>query len=519
MFDFFFVLFKYLDRINSIHKQRTQQLNQRKNGGLKQYLDEQISIQSEHQFNNISTHFYLQSAFQTSQSAQYLSNIISQLNNYTSVELAQQEDQVNANEKLRYYTKIVGTKHCGEMDINEDGSLNIFCLSQFTLIQYNLNLSSRNTTFRSEFNFQDQIQNNCKFKQQRWNNNKYIIAFYQCPTWKVLILKINEIKTLADSSMKVRILKNMENDSYHQVYVTNDESNINQKVFQKEYRIHKVLIQPKCQIIIVVNSSNYINSNLTDSKMNIEIALNSLYLNHNIYFYSDFLFLQNQTELIVFLSAHITQKYRIRNTPQHFFQSDTLFCQFDQSKNALQFYRYQQFIQVFQKFLIIKINNKKNQKFENKFQTNIQSTIYKLEPQLLIKNNQFKLSNSDGNINVSIRTNNKFVDFCLFAPILLHIKGKIEMRSIRLPHYISFQNETQFYIYACNQKKILISINRVEFDVLESDSDYYIVQKTNKNNNFLKVTSLIDIHIYYVQSHLMKLLSELSKLLKEYLST
>ncbi|CAD8210701.1 unnamed protein product [Paramecium octaurelia] len=461
----------------------------------------------------------------------------------TSVDLVYQEDSVNVNEKLRFYTKIVGTELCGDMDINEDGSLNIFCLSRFTLKQYNLNLSNRNTTLIQEFDFQDQIQNRCKFKYKKWNNNKYIIAFYQCSNWKVLIFQYYEIITLAVSSMKENgtqkyrysyiddvafcaknqlnfILYLIENDSYLQVHVKKDLIVINYQAIQKVKGIHKALIQTKCQIITLFNSSDDMNQNVTDSTINGDIAINQKYLNHKIYFHSDFLFLQNQTELIVLLNANINQTYLIRNTQLHFFESANLFCQFDQSKNALQFYRYQQFSSFIKPkkrylfliqaqfllsynsqvtcFRIVDKNDIQEEKskldqfitLENKCQSYFQQTIQKLEPWIQCKNSQFALSNSDGSINVSIKTNDKLLDICLSVPDLLNIKGKIEMRSIRLPNYISFQNETQFYIYNCKQKKILVSINKLEFDVLESDSDYYVVQKRNKNNNLLKIISL-----------------------------
>ncbi|CAD8182795.1 unnamed protein product [Paramecium octaurelia] len=455
----------------------------------------------------------------------------------TSFDLVQNEDQITTNEKFRFGTKIASTENCDEMDINEDGGLNLFCLSQSTLKQYSLNLSSRNTTLILEIDFQDQLLDNCKLKYYQWKQNVYIVVFYHCSSWKVLLFNKSEMKTLLEASKKDKIIQIqtlsfindvtfcksiekmlfiylIENNFYLEIKVNGE---LKYLLFQHTKRIHKLLLQTKCSITVLVDSLEDINQNISHSTIIRQINLNLTNPNHNIYFNSDILYLQQESELTVFLNLYINQTYQIGKTQLHFFQFDNIFCQFDQSKNGLQFYRYYKFSslikpkkkylflvfswKLFQKnavqncFRLLKNNATKEEKLVKLItlhkicQSNFQSIIFKSEPQTLFKNSSFTISNNKSSINVSIRINNKFLDSCLQMPKLFHIQGNVEFLKINLPDYIVFQNKTNFYIFNCTQNKILISVNRVKFDVLESDENYYIVEKNN-NSHFLRIIQL-----------------------------
>ncbi|CAD8202407.1 unnamed protein product [Paramecium pentaurelia] len=453
-----------------------------------------------------------------------------------SFDLVIQNDQVNFIEKLRFDTNIVASEDCKEMNMNEDGSLNLFCLSKFKLKQYTLYLLRRNVTLNLEHNVQDQIQDSCQIKQMKWKENQYIIAFYQCSNWKILLINNSEVQNLLDAQMKenetflqgfsyihdvsfcmhnqlIFALYLIENDSYLQVNMNSLEKKFaNYFSFENTKRILKIIVQQTCQIIIIVYPLQDNKQKVINYQTNKEINLNQKYQNHNIYFHSNLLFLQNQSELNILLNAHLNQTYQINNTPLHFFEFIRLFCQFDQTKNTLQFYRYFQlssFIQPKKKYLFLiqnkdlfksntiymclriiyenntldDIQTKLVQKItmQNNCQSKLKQIIWKTEGQSLLKNSQFNLYNHGVSINVSIRNNDKFVNYCLSKLQLFNFIGNIEVRQIKIPGFICFQNETQFFIYNCNENKLQISINKEQFEVLESYGDYIVVSKNNKN--------------------------------------
>ncbi|CAD8117981.1 unnamed protein product [Paramecium primaurelia] len=86
-------------------------------------------------------------------------------------------------------------------------------------------------------------------------------------------------------------------------------------------------------------------------------------------------------------------------------------------------------------------------------------------------------------VNITLELNNeKFLDYCLSKLQSFYFKVKIELRQINILYYINFQNDSYFYIYNYKQNKIIISINRDKFVVLETQGDYYIVNKNYTNH-------------------------------------
>ncbi|CAD8198829.1 unnamed protein product [Paramecium pentaurelia] len=451
-----------------------------------------------------------------------------------SVELVYQDEQINFSEKFRFNTNIQATELCDEMNINEDGNFNMFCLSQFSLKQYTINISSRNASLISEFDIPNQIQDSCKIKYVKWNQNFYIVVFYQCSRWKVLLIKNNKVTTLLEAQMNDKetlfqglsfindvsfcVSKNLfvdiyliENNQYIQVSINYSQQLYTYYfVFENIKRIQKIIVQQKCSIIFIVNPLEDDNSNVFNTQERKKLSLHQKYSNYKIYFHSNILFLQNSTELIAFLNPHLYPTFQIKSTPLHFFEIDKLFCQFDETQNAIQFYQYYQLsslIKPKQKYLyiiqsselfrintlllclkMVNENNTKQQNLiqyitvQNQCQSKFQQTIQRSEVQNAFKNSSFNLYNQEGNISVSIGNNQIFLDSCLTKLQQFHIKTKIELRQLNIPDFIIFQNDNSFYIYSCKQNKLLVQINRNQFEVLEAKQTYFIVNKNTSNS-------------------------------------
>ncbi|CAD8215323.1 unnamed protein product [Paramecium octaurelia] len=435
------------------------------------------------------------------------------------------EEQTNYSEYIRINTKILANNLCDELFTMQDGFLSLFCLGQTTLKQYSLDFS-RNVILSFEYDVSDQIEDKCKKKQIKWKDNQYLVVFYQCSRWKVLLIKNNQSSTLLDSSMKHQdvqlsrfsfidyvtycesnnVISNIyliEDNFYLQVFLNQHAiKHLNFVLIEYPIRIQKILIQSNCQLLILVNQLDL----LIQSQQESQVILNQQYPINNIHFYSNLIFLQNQFELDVLISAQINQTYQICNTSLHFFETNNLFCQFDNTKKVLQFYKYQPLptiIKPKQKYIFI-IQKKQlfrkghtsicyrvlyynhNQKaisqfieliiFQNNCQQKYQ-TLWKSE--YSVNNGTFNLNSSDGSINVNIRKYENIHSTCLTRLYTFYFQDKFELKDI-ISQYICFQYESIFYIYDCEKDKFSISINLNQYNVLQSRPVYYFV---NRNNN------------------------------------
>ncbi|CAD8113001.1 unnamed protein product [Paramecium primaurelia] len=441
------------------------------------------------------------------------------------------EEQTNFNELIRIDTKIQANEHCDEIFTNEDGSLSLFCIGKFTFKQYSLYLQ-KNVTLIMEHDFTDQIQDGCKKKLLKWKENLYFIVFYQCSKFKIMLIKNNQVKTIFDDQKKYQDIQLsnfsfiddvqfcepndltfglflIENDFYLQIYLAYFENSTpSYLLLQHTNRIQKIVIQPRCNIIILVNKLEISNSLTTNPQQTSEIILNQQYSNNNIHFHSNLLFLQNQFELNVQINTRINQTYEIWNTSLHFFDFNNLFCQFDQTKKVIQFYQYYPLsayikpklkylyiiekINLFRRNATIKCfrisNENNNQKEISKFiefitfHNNCQNKSYMLwnsKNSNYLKNDKYNLQTREGNIKISIRKYYDYQNNCLQRLYKFHAQGKFELRDIKYD-YICFQNESFFYIYDCKENKFSVSVNKDQYNVLESKGGYYFF---NKNNN------------------------------------
>ncbi|CAD8166671.1 unnamed protein product [Paramecium octaurelia] len=445
------------------------------------------------------------------------------------------EQSTKNSEQIRIDTKILAKDLCDGLFATQDGRLSLFCLGQTTLKQYSLDFS-RNVILSFEYDVSDQIEDKCKKKQIKWNDYQYLIVFYQCSRWKVLLIQNNQANTLLDASMKYQYVelfrfsfidevtscerKNMistiyliEDNFYLQFFVNQVETKkINLLLIEHPIRIQKILVQSQCQLLLLVNQLDKINSSVISIGKASEVIINQQYPMKNIHFDSNLVFLQNQFNLDVLINAYINQSYQICNTSLHFFQINNLFCQFDSTKKVLQFYKYQSlhtFIKPKQKYIFI-IQKKQlftkgdtpicfkvlfqneNQKaisqfFELiQFQNNCQNkyqTLRKSDYSYYFNNGTFDLNSSNGSINVNIRKYQNIHQNCLARLYKFYFQDKFDLRDL-IKNYIYFQYEAIFYIYDCEQDEFTLSINLNQYIVLEYSPFYYFVNR--KNNSVLR---------------------------------
>ncbi|CAD8107905.1 unnamed protein product [Paramecium sonneborni] len=444
------------------------------------------------------------------------------------VDLLNYEEQTEYAEKFEVNTKIQFDEYCDEMFTNYNGSFILFCLNKFTLKQYTVEQQG-NRTLNIMYDVLDQIQDKCKKKQIKLAENQYIVVLYQCSKWIVLLIENKEVKTLLNSeTIKMEAIFSyiddvsfcelkqnrsifflVENNSYLQVYLNKFGNNtINYFFQQNKKQIQKLLVQ-KCQIVILLTSQEYNEQINIQSSRNKELVLNQKYSTNNIHFHSDLIFLQNQSELIVLINAHLNQTFQIFNTSLHFFAIGNLFCQFDQIKKVLQFYKYYPltpYIQPQQKYLyLIQKYDLFNEEAQVKclkivFKAQVKDEQQQLVQQIKLFNNcssklktwisevlnsiynvSFNLNNNESSLRGSIWNYHNFQESCFKKLKLFQFIDEIEFIFMKIPLQISFINKTNFYIFDCKKNKIIISISINQFDVLESNENYYLYDKNTRD--------------------------------------
>ncbi|CAD8214525.1 unnamed protein product [Paramecium octaurelia] len=370
---------------------------------------------------------------------------------YTEFDLVLYEEQTNYSELIRINTKILANEFCDELFRNEDESLINLKIIFFKIIFFGF---SKNVNSILEHDVSDQIKDQCKKKQ--------FIIFYQCSKWKVLLIQNNQANTLFDSQMKCQdsqlsnlsfiddvafcnynyfssVIYLIENNIYLQLNFNQDKVKI-MKCLQIQYanRIQKILIQPKCLFMILVNELD----ESDQSQKALQILLNQNYSMNNIHFSQNLLFLQNQFQLDVLINVRINQTYQICNTTLYFFDFDNLFCQYDSAKKVLQFYKYyalstvvkpkQKYVYVIQKinlfrkddiiscFKFLDENNTQKEIPQSTdlmiFQNNCQNKQYQIwKPHYpnYFKNSTYNFYSVDGSLNLSIQKYQDFQHYCI----------------------------------------------------------------------------------------------------------
>ncbi|CAD8209884.1 unnamed protein product [Paramecium octaurelia] len=471
------------------------------------------------------------------------------------------EEKTNYSELIRIDTKISADEICDEIFTNEDGSLSLFCLGQSTLKQYSLDFQS-NVTLILEYNVSEQIGDKCKKKQIKYLQDQQIILFYQCSKWKIILITNNQASTLIQAQMKYQQAQlsrltfiddvcfcEMSSNNlpiylienyfyvivYHHVY---DKKILNCLLIELPYRIQKLLLNQKCLTIILVNELDKNDSSIIQNQKYQEVLLNQNYSINNIHLYSNLVFLQNQFELNVLINIRINQTYQISNTSLHFFDFDNVFCQFDEKKNVLQFYKYQplsvyiqpkqKYVYVIEKANLFKRNGniqcfrllsenytqQKNQEYTDMilFQYNCenkQQILWNSKNPNYFKNDTYNIYSSQGNLKVSIRNDENVQHICFERFYKLYHRGMFQLKKIT-NSYICFQNQSFFYIYDCQQKRIVISLNIDKYHVLEYDIAYYFVNKSN--NNDLTGIQFLDGSLQYFNLNLNELVTSVTKI-------
>ncbi|CAD8179771.1 unnamed protein product [Paramecium pentaurelia] len=433
----------------------------------------------------------------------------------------------NAQEQIMIETSISSQETCDEIyNLNEN--LIIFCLSQFSLKQYSVNLLGE-TNLILEYGVSIQIQDQCKKKQQQiLGKNQFLIVFYQCSQWTILEINQQQILLILQSKIDehysffqdlykvddvqfceigVQIIYLIEGNNYIQV-----RWNSNQIVIPQLYKIKKQILKilplKKCLNIMLIT---YLKENDSQSiqQFDNEIELNYPYKSDQIYILSNLLVLQNQTELIIRIDKHLIQTYQILNSSLTFLKEDNLFYQLDKTKNILQFYRYfpiSSFIEPKLKFVyfILKTDGQERQSlmscFKMQYEKNLDIKINQKEQvlikkdcqnrqQIIIKIHDFEqflfqkvtfYHNKTKVFNLSIWNHQKNQNLCYQQLQRYKFKRKIILISMQILNYIVFQVQNLLYFHNCEQNKIQMSIDTNQYEVFRINQDYYIIDKINK---------------------------------------
>ncbi|CAD8163745.1 unnamed protein product [Paramecium octaurelia] len=446
------------------------------------------------------------------------------------------EELDNYREERKFQTKISSQENCFEMFESNNGSFRIFCLGSFTLKQYQVNLQGI-TTIIQEHDASDQISDFCKIKQKAWNENYLILVFYRCSKWKVLMIRNQDVKIILAAQMENKetqlqsysFIQDVSFCEFHEVYqifylvenfgylkcqIYGNQSTLEFFSFKNLKRLQQVLLQKRCQNMIFIDQLEDNRTRIFGSQSFVGITLDQKFDIDNIHYKSDLIFLQNQFELKILIDTQINQTYQISNTSLHFFQFNNFFCQFDIDIQGLQFYKInpispfikpkKQYIffilkdDLFRQRALIKCYKMINQTIalnqnqhlvyklilrnacSNNLQTSLSTKSFKV-----IQDLSFNLNSNEGSIKVSIKNNQEIQESCFQRLYQVYLQGDIEFISMKLPRYISCQNKTKMIIYDCQYNQLIIQLNRDEFDVLESNENIYIFNKTQ--NHLLRV--------------------------------
>ncbi|CAK69827.1 unnamed protein product (macronuclear) [Paramecium tetraurelia] len=433
------------------------------------------------------------------------------------------EKQENNQESIKIKTNITDEDSCDEIYQLDNGNLLLFCMTQFTLKQYQVSLLG-DVTLIFEYDVSIQIQDKCKKKQFKlFDKNQFIIAFVNCLEWKLFEINNDQLKIIMESKTNNYIrtlgiftkidhvqicltnsltLYLVEANNYIQVIWESDQAILN-NIQKSENQILKIILSKNCQNVLLITYKN--ETNLQPVQIiNKEIILDNSFNTDQIHFFSGFLFLQNQNELNIRIDEHLYQKYNILNSSLFFLEQDNMFYQIDKFKVQAQFYRYfpiSSYVKPKQKFVyLLKRLEKHGQQellkcfkiqHENQLQQNnlVQYSLlikkncqYQQQAKLNIQSfTQFQqqefefYNNKTGNVKMSIKYKEKLENQCYQRIKRYKFKSKITLLSIKNKNFIVFQVENNQYFLNCQKNQIQLSVNIKQFEVLEYLEDYYII--------------------------------------------
>ncbi|CAD8166655.1 unnamed protein product [Paramecium octaurelia] len=443
------------------------------------------------------------------------------------IDILNYEKQENNIESIKIKTNITNEESCDEFYQLVNGNLLLFCMTQFTLKQYQVSLLGE-VILILEYDVSIQIQDKCKKKQfNLFDKNQIIIAFVNCFQWKVFEINNEQLKIIIQSKMKnynpalelftkidhIQICQTnsltlyfVEANNYLQVMWEAGQAILN-TIYKSENQILKIILSNICQKVLLITYKN--ETNLQPVQIiNYEIVLDNSFKTDQIHFFSGFLFLQNQNELNIRIDEHLYQKYNILNSSLFFLEQDNLFYQIDKFKVQSQFYRYfpissyvkpqQQFVYLIKRLekhgsqqllKCFKIQYEKKIQQNNNFQYSLlvqKNCQYQQEEKLTIdsftqfQQQEFEFhNNKTGSVRMSIIYKEKLENQCYQRIKRYKFKSKITLLSIKNINFIVFQAENQYYFLNCQKNQIQLSINIEQFEVIEYLEDYYIID-TNK---------------------------------------
>ncbi|CAD8125985.1 unnamed protein product [Paramecium sonneborni] len=441
--------------------------------------------------------------------------------------------EINENqlEEIRIETKISSEENCDEIYQLNDGNFIIFCLTQFNLKQYFVSKLG-DIYLLYEYDVSKQIQDNCKKKQYKLiENDQFLIAFFQCSQWKIFEINNQEQRIIMEPGMQeydyflvqfstiddvqfcqqgLFIIYLIEGYHYLQFSWQQNHQEVFPFLFKRIHQIQKLIMFQICSKIVLITYLKEINK-YQFNYQNKEIILQETYNSDNIQFFSGFLFLQNQNELIIIIDEHLQQKHLILNTTLNFLEQDNLIYQIDKVQNRLQFYRYYPlsgYIEPKQKFLYVirRFNDFAEKSFLKCFQIlyensrqklEFQDTIYKncednQKTQLSFASFQSTLQNEfifenkiTGLVNVSIWNEAQSDNLCYSKLKRYNFKKNIKLRSIKSLNLI-FQDENTINFLNCLENNIQLSINTQQYEVFEYFGDYYLIDKNGKKLKVIK---------------------------------
>ncbi|CAD8185191.1 unnamed protein product [Paramecium octaurelia] len=448
-------------------------------------------------------------------------------------------ENVHQLESIEIETNILSEERCDEMYQLEDGRIILFCLKQFIFKQYSVNFQGDIVPL-IEYDVSDQVQDQCKKKQNKiYGKNQFIVSFYQCSNWKIFSINTHQIEIVLESKMQdyqsvlkffpkvsdvqlspllKSILYLFEGNHYIQViYGINQQGSY--QLFESENSILKIILlrsNPNGLLITYSNMTKY----KPFKSIGNEIVLNYTFEVDNIHLFSNYLFLQNQTQLIIRIDHHLIQRYQILNTPLNFFEQSNLFYQIDKQQKLVQFYRYfpmSSFIEPKQKFIyfIKKIENTNSSSLDQCFRMNYennsnekreyfkeihilkdcqlkQETTIGLESLFQLQQQNFSISNNNNDIiNLSIWKEAKEDIQCYQCLKSYQFKSKAYLRYMHQHNFLIFQADDSLYFHNCIKNKIEMIINTKQFEVFKHFEDYFLIDQKNQQIKIIQIINSV----------------------------
>ncbi|CAD8078493.1 unnamed protein product [Paramecium sonneborni] len=437
-------------------------------------------------------------------------------------------------EKIKLETNISSQEICDEMHFQNDGFI-LLCSKNNFLIKYHITLLNQ-IKIDLVYDVSSQIQDRCKKQQFCMQNNQIFIMYYQCSKWLILqmdkqqfyvILEYNMIEEYPSISQfsfiydisfclkqKIIFFFLIEKNQYINL-IYNIPNYFKYIQFEKyERELQKIVADYSCIHTIMILKIDEPNNNFNEYQI-AEIGLQEYYKTKDIHYHSDFIFLQNKTQLTILIDLNLNKTYNILDTQLTFFRQYNLFFQIDSYNKVLQFYRYfplNTFIKPKLKYLFliskssfnknlvvcykIQYENKNQVQIQNQIMVPIQITCQKIQqffyPQkqfISLEYFSYPLFKKEINmLNVSIWNNQKFDLICYKNFMNQHNFADIYLKQIVMNNYLYLITKSLLFIFDCQNNQILTKININQITVFQYGDEFYLY---GQDNNTIKVIQIL----------------------------